>query len=98
MIQSEGSVDVFNSTDPEVTYSLVQNIFSTTKCYDIMQNSSKVMNDAAKLTVYCVCLVLFFVMMMADTILLSLQATVFETTIPFQLAFFALVEHGESIR
>ena len=34
--------DVFNSTNPEVIHSLIQTIFSTTKCYDLMQNSSKV--------------------------------------------------------
>lgn len=40
----------------------VQNIFTSTHCYDLMQNSTKVV--------------------------------VFETQIPFQLAFYALVEHG----
>ena len=43
----------------------VQNIFSSTYCYDLMQSSSKVV--------------------------------VFETIIPFQLAFYALVEHGNHI-
>lgn len=47
------------------TVSAIQNIFNSTKCYDIMQNSSK--------------------------------GTVFETTIPFQLAFFALVEHDTDV-
>jgi len=60
-MEGENDNDIFNSTDPEVIFSIVQNIFSSTKCYELMQNSSK--------------------------------ATVFETTIPFQLAFFALVEH-----
>jgi len=41
----------------------VQNIFTSTHCYDLMQNSTKVV--------------------------------VFETQIPFQLAFYALVEHGK---
>ena len=40
----------------------VQNIFTTTHCYDLMQSSTKVV--------------------------------VFEAIIPFQLAFYALVEHG----
>ncbi len=40
----------------------VNMIFSTTSCYDLMQQSYKVI--------------------------------VFETAIPFQLAFYALVEHG----
>jgi hypothetical protein len=39
---ADNPVDIFSSNDPEVIHSLVQNIFSTTKCYDIMQNSSKV--------------------------------------------------------
>lgn len=43
MQQSNSNTDIFNSTDPETIYSLVQNVFSTTKCYDIMQNSSKVL-------------------------------------------------------
>ncbi|KAJ1432065.1 hypothetical protein B484DRAFT_447999 [Ochromonadaceae sp. CCMP2298] len=60
-MSSHKDEEIFNSTDPEVIHGLIQNIFSTTKCYELMQNSSK--------------------------------ATVFETTIPFQLAFFALVEH-----
>ena len=46
----------------ETIQARVTSIFSTQKCYDLMQNSSK--------------------------------AVVFETSIPFQLAFFALVEHG----
>lgn len=52
----------FSSPD---AVSVIQNIFSSTKCYDIMRNSSK--------------------------------GTVFETTIPFQLAFFALVEHDTNV-
>jgi hypothetical protein len=40
----------------------IQSIFASTKCYDLMQVSSK--------------------------------ALVFEASIPFQLAFYALVEHG----
>ena len=43
----------------------IQSIFTSTHCYDLMQNSTKVV--------------------------------VFETQIPFQLAFYALVEHGESL-
>ena len=34
--------DSFLSSDPQVKHSFIQSIFSTTKCYDIMQNSSKV--------------------------------------------------------
>ena len=45
------------------TKEAVQNIFNSTHCYDLMQNSTKVV--------------------------------VFETQIPFQLAFYALVEHGK---
>jgi len=41
----------------------IQSIFSSTSCYDLMQNSSK--------------------------------ALVFEAQIPFQLAFYALIEHGK---
>ena len=40
----------------------IQSIFASTKCYDLLQNSSK--------------------------------AVVFEASIPFQLAFYALIEHG----
>ena len=40
----------------------IQSIFASTKCYDLMQHSSK--------------------------------AVVFETSIPFQLAFYALIENG----
>lgn len=54
--------DPYGASDPaENICALVQDLFNTTKCYDLMQNSSK--------------------------------GTVFETSIPFQLAFFALVEH-----
>lgn len=44
---------------------VIESIFSTTTCYDLMQVSSK--------------------------------GTVFETTIPFQLAFFALIEHETDV-
>lgn len=47
------------------TKEAVQNIFNSTHCYDLMQNSTKVV--------------------------------VFETQIPFQLAFYALVEHDIEI-
>lgn len=46
----------------ENRYTIVQDIFNSTRCYDLMQTSCKVI--------------------------------VFEACIPFQLAFFALVEHG----
>jgi hypothetical protein len=48
----QANLDVFNSTDPKVLHSLVQNIFSTTKCYDLMQNSSKVC--CVKSTLSCI--------------------------------------------
>jgi 5'-AMP-activated protein kinase regulatory gamma subunit len=61
--------DLLSSSTPLSTISdivsAIQNIFNSTKCYDVMQNSSK--------------------------------GTVFETTIPFQLAFFALVEHDTPV-
>jgi len=96
MQQSNSSADIFNTTDPETIYSLVQNVFSTTKCYDIMQNSSKV---SVRLTMCQLCvrgwsswnLFPHFTSHLERSFI---QATVFETTIPFQLAFFALVEHG----
>eukprot|EP01039_Chlorochromonas_danica_P006272 gene6272-6914_t len=50
---------------PITAHTLVQHIFSTTSCYDLMQASSK--------------------------------GTIFETTIPFQLAFFALIEHDTDV-
>jgi hypothetical protein len=58
--RSQEQCDSF--TSPNVKES-IQRIFSSTHCYDLMQNSIKVV--------------------------------VFETQIPFQLAFYALVEHGE---
>eukprot|EP01038_Epipyxis_sp_PR26KG_P005121 gene5121-7134_t len=54
-----------STAEAEMIHSAIQNIFNSTKCYDLMQNSSK--------------------------------GTVFETTIPFQLAFFALVEHDTDV-
>jgi len=49
----------------EADLSIVQNIFCSTTCYDLMQGSSK--------------------------------GTVFETSIPYQLAFYALVEHDTDV-
>lgn len=57
--------DPFVSAPAESPEAVVQSIFNVTKCYDLMQNSSK--------------------------------GTVFETTIPFQLAFFALIEHDTDL-
>ena len=40
-----GSANLLESADPEVIRGLIQSIFTDNKCYDLMQNSSKVSED-----------------------------------------------------
>jgi CBS-domain-containing membrane protein len=59
------SSSVQDISNYESSHSAVQSIFNSTRCYDLMQSSSK--------------------------------GVIFETSIPFQLAFFALVEHDTDV-
>lgn len=69
MLDSVSPTSMMASPTPDsqvlTPQAIVQHVFSTTSCYELMQSSSK--------------------------------GTVFETTIPFQLAFFALVEHDTDV-
>lgn len=71
----------------------VQSVLNATSCYDLMRNSSKVcsvivkyLRDIFWVDNVCLCFILWcFIVKMI----------LFETTIPFQLAFYALLEHGK---
>jgi len=65
LVSEISNSNIIPDADLISNHSIVQGIFNDTKCYDLMQISSK--------------------------------GTVFETTIPFQLAFFALVEHDTDV-
>ena len=59
----------------------IQYIFNSTKCYDLMSTSCKVIL-LLRIFIYLILLTRFS------------QVIVFENTISFQLAFNALIEHG----
>lgn len=56
----------------------IQGIINSTTCFDLMRNSSKVCDRFVTSTKHDI----------------DYQIVLFETTIPFHLAFMALAEHG----